>query len=157
MTMLFCAAHCRIVRAQSAVKSEIEITGRLPDGSLILTIDGVKYRAINADGIRRIQETKINLTACQDEKAVLTAKAETLGLETQTAKQDAAAAGEQTRLEAGRADDYKKLFENERELRLEAEKLKTQPKQNIILRILKQPAVAGAIVIIAGKIIGIGK
>ncbi len=152
---LFFAANCNFAQAQIAQASpDVKILETLPDGSIVIAIDGVKYRAISADQIRQIQEIKINASACQEEKSALSAKIETLKTELQTANQQTAIADAQTKDEHARAEEFKGLFEKERELRQASEKIKTPRKPNHVIQILSQPILVGAVIVVFKKIIG---
>lgn len=125
-TILFCTAICN---AQIR-EPQIELNERLPDGSIILTIDGVKYRALTAEHIRKIQEMSVSFRSCVKENETLSEQNQNLKLVFEKAKQDAAVADEQANLERKRSDEYKQLYEKERNLRLQAERL---PKQKNFL------------------------
>lgn len=140
--MLMCFAQ--ISNAQTA---EVTVAERLADGSLVVTVDGVAYRALTVLQIRKVHQLKIDRDTAVAENAVLKeqlavqiARVANLDRERQLAEM-------RLSLEQRRADEFRALFENEKTLRLAAEKLR--PKTAVIERILKHPAVQVAIVAVS--------
>lgn len=148
MTILCCTALCNPVHAQTVPADTANIVERLPDGSLIVVADGIKYRAITPEHLRSVQTTKVNLQSCAEGNQVLIEKTDKLLLALQTSKESNAVTLEQKNLEKARADEFKRMFEDERALRQQAEKLPS--KKNVFEKILNHPVVQVAIVAVAG-------
>lgn len=144
-TILFCTA---ISNAQVR-EPDVQVNLRLPDGSVILTIDGVKYRALTVEHLRKMQEMSVSFQSCVKENEILQLQNQSLKSLVEKVRQDAAVADAQTINERKRGDEYKKLLEDERALRLQAEKLK---KQNIFEKILNHPITQVVLVGTAGVI-----
>ena len=152
MTILCCTANCNPAYAQTGL-DKIEIIERLPDGSVILTINGAKFRAITPDQIRDIQVIKVNLESCTQTNSILTDKNEQLKIAISQTKQDAALASGERDNALKRGDEYKQQYEHERDLRESAEKLKIPKKPHPVVAILSNPTASGAIVSIFKKLI----
>jgi len=149
MTMICCIVNCKSVDAQTGL-DKVQVLEKLDDGSFVLTINGEKYRAITPEQIRQIQAVKINFQACVDTNNNLSDKNLKLQLAFQQAKQDAAVGNAQTLNAKMRGDEFKQMYEDERNLRLSAEKL---PKQkNLFEKILNHPVTQIITVVVTGTI-----
>lgn len=133
--------------AQRSNAQTAKVTDRLVDGSLIVTVDGVAYRALTAAQIRKVQEIKIERDAAVTENAVLKEQLAAQIARFSNLDRERQLAETQISLEQKRADEFRALFENEKALRIAAEKLR--PKTTAIERILKHPAVQVAIVAVS--------
>ena len=149
MTTLFCIANCNPAYAQIK-QPDVQIVERLDDNSFILTIDGAKYRAINAEQMKNVQQTRINYEFCTEENSNLTAQNEKLRLAFNTSRQNLDAASEQINLEKLRGDKFSEMYESEKRLREQAEKLPRS--QNALEKIFGNPIVQTAIVVVAGAV-----
>jgi hypothetical protein len=150
-TILFCTATCRTQVKQEAV----QINERLTDGSIILTIDGVKYRALTIEQLRKVQEMSVSFQSCVKENETLTGQNENLKAVIQKKTEELLVADAQINNAQSRADEFKKMLEDERKLRLDAEKL--PKKQNVIEKILNHPITQVILVGVAGVIAAKGK
>lgn len=140
---MFCADVCK-------AQEQIQITEKLPDGSIILTVDGVKYRALTVTQLRQIQENKANLESCSEENSLLAQSSEKLKSALRLSEKNTAIAVAEKDLERKRGDEFKKLFEDERALRLS---VNVPPKnKNIIEKILSHPVTQIALVAITGAV-----
>lgn len=145
-TILFCTAIC-----QAQIKAEeVQINERLPDGSVILTIDGVKYRALTVDQLRKIQEMSVNYQSTLQTNEILQLQNQSLKATIQKITQDLAVAGTQISNETKRGDEYRRLYEEERRLRIAAEKL--PQKKNVLEKIFNSPITQIVLVGVAGVI-----
>ncbi len=129
---------------------EFHIRERLKDGSFIVVIDGKEFRAIQADKMRQVLRDKVELDGLRAEKPLLekrAAKAEQLA---DNFKADLFKAEQQRDGETARAEKLRQSYERERDLRLSAEKLKNP---NTLEKILGNPIVQGAIVIVSGVVV----
>ena len=145
-TILFCTSIC-----QAQIKAEdVRINERLDDGSIILTIDGVKYRALTADQLRKIQEMSVSFQSCVKENETLTQQNQNLKAQIEKTTQELMVADAQITNEQKRGDEYKKMLEDERALRQQAEKL--PKKRNTFERILNHPLTQALTVAIIGTI-----
>ena len=61
MTLLFLIALGSICNAQQSIK----IVEKLPDGSYVIAIDGVEFRAITGDKAVELAKQKVDLDACK--------------------------------------------------------------------------------------------
>lgn len=139
--------------ASFSIAQVVEVEERLPDGSVLVTIDGVRYRALPAELLRKVVETRVELDACDTELDIVRERSETLQKAFDTSRRDAALAAEQIGFERRRGDEYKRLFEAERELRLAAERL--PGKKNVFEKIFGnrflQMAIVGTAAVVAAK------
>lgn len=133
--------------AQRSSCQTATVTERLPDGSMIVRINGVDYRALTAEQMRKVQEIKLDRDAAVSETAVLKEQLAAQIARFSAVDRQRELAEMQISLEQKRADEFRRLFENEKTLRLEAEKLR--PKATAIERILKHPAVQVALVAVS--------
>ena len=151
--MTCCIASCSVARAQANSGSSpaaVQILEKLPDGSVILAIDGVKYRAITGAQIRDLEAAKINLKACAEETGALSDKIGDLESKAALAQKNEQSATDQATLERRRADEYQRLFENELALRRSV----AQPpkRQNIVEKIFSNPVTQVILIGIAGAV-----
>ena len=133
--------------AQRSNAQTAKVTEHLADGSLIVTVDGVEYRALTAEQMRKVQEIKLARDAAIAENAVLKEQLAAQIARFSVVDRQRELAETQISLEQKRSDEFRRLFENEKALRLESEKLR--PKTTAIERILKHPAVQVAIVAVS--------
>lgn len=143
---LFCTLNSNAqVRAE-----QIELIERLPDGTIVLTIDGAKYRALQADHLRKVAEMRVNFESCSEANTELIAQNNLLKISIQEVSNDAQLADSLAKLENRRADEFKKMLEDERALRIQAEKL--PKKKNIFEKILTHPVTQIVLVATAGVV-----
>jgi len=86
---------------------------KLPDGSYVVLIDGVEFRAITGDRAVELAKQKVELAACRDEQVKLTTAYD-------LAKKDVTIAQQETKIEHGNFVRVMQLYEKERELRTES-------------------------------------
>src|ERR1051325_8929838 len=123
LLMTLSAAAMLIFCAATSNAQSITIKEKLPNGELILLVDGVEQRTITADHAREITQRKIDLEAMTAERDLLKQKATNLqaviDLMTRRSELDV----HELALVRAERDSYKSLFEGEKDLRLKAEKL----------------------------------
>src|ERR1044071_9196537 len=90
----------------------VSIAEKLPDGSYVVLIDGVEFRAITGDKAVELAKQKVELAACRDEQAKLTTAYD-------LAKKDVTIAQQETKIEHGNFVRVMQLYEKEWELRTE--------------------------------------
>lgn len=150
LAILAMTLFCTLSSNAQVRPEQIEVNERLPDGTIILTINGVKYRALQTDHIQRMIEMRVNLESCIKTNTVLVEKTNTLSEIIQKAKNETQLADMLANGERRRADEFKKMLEDERALRTQAEQL--PKKKNIIEKILRHPVTQIILVATAGTI-----
>jgi len=138
--MMTCCVPTSNAQATRVVES-------LPDGSLIVEVAGIEYRALTAEQMRKIQAMKAELKLVSDENETLTASIAAANAKAAALSRSVELANENVSLNEKRADEFRRKFEGEQQLRLAAEKLISRP--NALDRFLKNPAVQVAIVAVS--------
>lgn len=106
--MIACASICSA--------QEVKVVEKLTDGSYVISIDSVEYRAVTGDKAVELAKQKIDLQECRENEARQIQKAEIADRDVVIAKQQAA-------IEHGNFIRVMALYEKERELRTQAMQL----------------------------------
>ena len=141
--MICCIANCNFAYGQ-----EVQINERLPDGTLIITVDGKKYRALTVEQIRQVQIWKVGFESLTEENTLLRMQNKSLRESVELSAKDKADAAAELNLANERGDNFKKLYEDERALRLKSEQL--PPKKNTLEKILDHPVTKIIVVAVVG-------
>lgn len=119
--MLFVIASSGAFASTSA--QTINIKEKLPDGEYIVQIDGIEQRTITADHARDIAARKAELEKLKTAYGLCDAEVGQLKISLDLSKKDSALASTQAQLQSERADKFRAMFEGERNLRLQSERL----------------------------------
>lgn len=103
--MIACGSICNA--------QEVKVVEKLVDGSYIVSIDAVEYRAITGDKAVELAKQKINLQECRENEARQIQKVE-------ISDRDVVIANQQAVIEHGNFIRVMALYEKERELRTQA-------------------------------------
>ena len=123
----------------------------MKDGSYIVSIDGVKYRAFQEARVRQFALDRTELLGLRSERDKLTANEMRASAIARKFQDELASADAETLIEAARADKFKTMYERENALRLNAEALK-QPKFLFSSKFAKALVVVAAVT--TGAVVG---
>lgn len=112
---------------------------RLPNGDLIVDVEGKEYRAITPESAKAILERKAQLDLVTRERDLLLSKVENLSRQLDVARREVEIADRQRTIEAERADAFRAQCEAESAARKRSEEL--IGKRGRVARFLDHPAV----------------
>lgn len=110
----------------------------LVDGDYIVIINGIEYRAITADQVRKIAEDRLELDKLRRERDLLRTQNNQLTFQVSLITKDRDLSNAMLAFEQKQKEHYKSLFEGEHSLRLAAEKF---VKPGAVTRFFEHPAV----------------
>lgn len=115
------------------------VVERLPNGDLIVSVEGREYRALTPESAKAILERKAQLDLVTRERDLLLSKVENLSRQLDVARREVEIADRQRAIEAERAEAFRAQFEAESAARKRSEEL--IGKRGRVARFLDHPAV----------------
>ncbi len=122
------------------------VVERLPNGDLIVSVEGREYRALTPESTRAILERKAELDRVTRERDLLVSKVENLSAQLAVARREVEIADRQRAIEAERAEAFRAQFEAESAARKRLEEL--VGKRGRVSRFLDNPWVKGAALVL---------
>jgi ABC-type uncharacterized transport system permease subunit len=147
MTLMFCVLMSLQTKAQTPA---VEFVERLDDGSVIVTVDGVRFRGFNTAQMRELGRQRIEFEAGQAQLAATNEEKSLLEKRLQKSQQAFVLTTEELAETKAIADKYKKMYETEQSLRQAAEKLPA--KKSALNKLLDHPLTKLVVVIAAGTV-----
>ncbi|MGB8510872.1 MAG: hypothetical protein WCD76_21040 [Pyrinomonadaceae bacterium] len=125
LTTICFALTCRaqVASPGSNQNGKAQIVERLADGDYVVAIEGVEYRAVTAEHARQIGERKAEAERQTKVREILDLKIANYENAIGLSKKDVTLADTQAALERERAEKFMALYEGEKGLRLQAERL----------------------------------
>jgi hypothetical protein len=124
--MKFLTLSLLLLLTISAHAQAVSVVEKLPDGSYVVSIEGVEYRAITADQARAISTRKVDLEMCQQKVTLFQATLSDLSNAVQIVRDAASKPDPQVTLLTESRDWYKARFQEEHDLRLRSQDLATR-------------------------------
>ncbi len=122
--MMLVMATCSVLIFAGVTEAQTaSVKEKLPDGSFIVAIEGVDYKAVSADTVRDILKSGEDLDRCTRARGALNKQIALYEDNLTLLKKDRDLADTQAQLERERALRFQTMFNGEQALRVQAEKL----------------------------------